>query len=238
MPRRSAPSTATTRDLVTSIYVWTLKRDDANRLAARAAQELDPQFAWVEVLAAQREDPSASNSHRGLAAPSAEFAPPPGVSGESMWTYLRENGQRRDGQELQKFTQMSEPIQQAIGKLLERAPPRVLVVANLERLREYFCAEEPGPHPFIEWLNAHEITLVASSAGGPLREGIHFDYMLTQPTPARHTPRPPLVAIHQRGDTDPNLLEQLFQPLEVVSLSGLSPSTVPMPPQVARVAGG
>ncbi|MFZ1023592.1 MAG: hypothetical protein WAN87_05610 [Thermoplasmata archaeon] len=183
----------------------------------------------------QTEESPASVPKRGIVAPTPAFAPPPGVSADRMWTYLRPNGQRRDAQELQSFLKMSEPIQQAIEQLLGREAPRVLVVANLERLREFFCAEEPGPHPFIEWLNAHEITLIASSTGGPLREGVHFEFMVTQPDATQSVVRPPVVAIRQGGDPDTDFLQQIFRPLEVVCLSGLSPSAQPAPISVAPV---
>jgi hypothetical protein len=229
-----APGATGARDLVTSVYLWGSKREEVNRLAARAAKGMDPNFAWVEALDSDGEGEAPNHPKHGIVAPTRAFAPPRGVSGDRIWTYLRQNGQRHSGQELQTFTQMSEPIQRAIEWLLEQEPPRVLVVANLERLREYFCAETPGPHPFIEWLNSHEISLVASSTGGPLREGVHFDYLVTQPEATRNIVRPPIVAICQRGDSDPALLLRIFHPIEVVCLSGLSPSAPASPAAVTR----
>jgi hypothetical protein len=221
---------------VTSLYVWGTMRDEVNRLALRAAQGMDPRFAWVEVSDPQIEGLPASAPEGGIGAPSRAFAPPPGVSTSRMWTYLQPNGQRRAAQELQSFLKISEPIQQAIGQLLSREGPRVLVVANLERLREFFCAEEAGPHPFIRWLNEHDITLVATSTGGPLREGIHFDYLVTEPEATLTVVSPPLVAICQRGEPSPSFLQQIFRPHEVVCLSGLCPSALPNPIPAPRVA--
>jgi hypothetical protein len=223
------PAAPRTHDLVTSLYLWGPNRADVNRLAARAAEGIDPRYAWVEVLDPESGESRATVPERAIAAPVHAFAPPQGISGERMWMYLRKNGQLRDAQELQSFLKMSEPIQQAIAELLERDVPRVLVVANLERLQEFFCVEEPGPHPFVEWLNSREITLVASSTGGPLREGVHFEYLLTQPEATQNVNRPPLVAVCQRGDPDRSFLEQIFRPIEVVCVTGLSPSARPAP---------
>jgi hypothetical protein len=231
-----APRAAPAPDLVTSLYLWGPNRGEVNRLASGAAQGMDPRFAWVEVSAPEVEEPPADSAERAIVAPTRAFAPPPGVSANRMRACLRQNRQRRAVQELQNFLKMSEPIQQAIGRLLERDGPRVLVVANLERLRGFFCEEEEGPHPFVQWLNAREITLVASSTGGPLREGVHFDYLATRPGAARTAPRSPVVAICQRGDPDSSFLQRIFRPHEVVCLSGLSPTTPPAPRPVVRVA--
>jgi hypothetical protein len=227
MPGRPAPGPARTADVVTSVYVWGPVRDEANRLALRVAKGLDPRFAWVEVTDSGAGTASANAAEREVVAPVRAFAPLPGVSAGRMRKVVRQNGEREAVQELQNFLRMSEPIQQAIGQLLERDVPRVLAVANLDRLQEFFCAEEAGPHPFLAWLKARQITLVASSAGGPLREGVHFDYLATQPGATRAAVRPPVVAICQRGDPDPSFLQQIFRPHEVVCLSGLSPSAQP-----------
>jgi hypothetical protein len=216
-------------DPVTSFYVWGPTRGEVNRLALRIAQGLDSRFAWVEVSDGATVGVSDDVPAGGIGAPTHAFRPPAGVSPDRMWTYLRPNGQHRAAEELQGFLKMSEPIQQAIGQLLERDGPRVLVVANLERLQELFCSEVAGPHPFIEWLNAHEITLVASSTGEPLREGVHFDYLVTQPDATRAVARPPVIAICQQGDRNPSFVEEIFHPNEVVCLSGLSPSRPPPP---------
>jgi len=233
-----ASRTPRSPDVITSVYLWGSNRAEVNQLAARVAQRIDPHFAWVEALDAESREPSTGALRNGVAAPIRDFAPPRGVSGERVFTYLRRNGQRHDAQELQSFTQMSEPIQAAIAQLLERNVPRVLVVANLERLREYFCDEQPGPHPFIEWLNAHEITLVASSTGGPLREGVHFDYLVTEPEGNGTRARSPLVVVGQRSDLDRPFLEQALRPRATVWLSGLSPSAPPTPNPLPRLATG
>jgi hypothetical protein len=235
MPGGRSSDAPTARDLVTSLYLWGPDRDEVNRLAADAAERMDPAFAWVEVSDHYLGEESEGRPERGVAAPTRAFAPPRGVSGERIWTYLRQSGQQHDGQDLQRFTQMSDPIQQAIGQLLERAVPRVLVIANLERLREFFCTEQPGPHPFIEWVNAREITLVVTSTGAPLHEGIHFDWLLSRPDSSGNGVRRPIVAIHQRGDRDPGFVQRLFRPLDVVFLSGLAPAAPPDPPVAARV---
>jgi hypothetical protein len=231
-----APEAPRAPGSATSVYVWGEFRDEVNRLASRAAGRIDPSFAWVEVSDPESGGFSLSAAERAITAPTPAFAPPPEVSADRMRTYLGQDGEPRAAQELQSFLRMSEPIQQAIGGLLERDSPRVLVVANLERLREFFCAEEAGPHPFIAWLNDREITLVASSTGGPLREGVHFDYLVTQPGATRTVPRPPVVAICQRGDANASFLQRVFRPHEIVCLSGLSPSAQPAPLPAARPA--
>ncbi len=214
-------------DVVTSLYVWGPNRDEVNRLATRAAQGMDPRFAWVEVSDAAAGGLPPSDPERGLAAPAHAFSPAPGISEQRMWTYLQPNGQRGEAQELDSFVRMSEPIQRAIEHLLQRDRPRVLVVANLERLLGLFCKDDAVPHPFIEWLNAHEITLVASSTGKPLHEGVFFDYLITQPDSASGAARPPIVAVCQRGDQDSSFLHRIFDPHDVVSIVGPSPATGP-----------
>jgi hypothetical protein len=236
MPSRPAPTGPRLTRSVSSLYLWGPVREKVNQLASRAAQGIDRHFAWVEVSDSQSEEWATSAPGRGIAAPTRAFTPPRGVSADRMWTVLRETRQRRAVQELDSFLKMSEPIQQAIGQLLERDGPRVLAIANLERLREFFCAEEAGPHPFIQWLKAREITLVASSTGEPLPEGGHFDYLVTQPVATRVVVRPPVVAICQRGDPDPSFLQQVFRPHGVVCLAGLSPSARASPIPVARLA--
>jgi len=232
----AAPRASTLPGRVTSLYLWGSNRALVNRLATGAAQGMDPRFARVEVSDSHREGGPQNRAELGIAAPVRAFAPPRGVSAEVMRKSLRQNGQRREVEELDSFLRMSEPIQKAIGLLLQRETPRVLLLANLERLRPLFCPEEAGQQPFISWLNDREITLVASSTGAPLREGIHFDYLATQPDTRRNGVRPPVVAISQRGDPDSRFLRQIFRPNEVVWLSGLSPSALPTRTSVASLA--
>ena len=224
-------------DIVTSLYFWGQNRDDVNRLASGAAQGLDPRFAWVEVSDPTVEEASAASPERAITAPALDFVPPVGVSEQRIWTYIQPAGQRRDAQDLDSFTRMSKPIQDAIEHLLQRTGPRVLVVANLERLQELFCKDDVVPHPFIEWLNAHEITFVATSTGSPLYEGVFFDYSINQPDATPNVARPPIVAIRQRGDPDSSFLERIFHPLGVVSVAGPSSAARPAPTSSAPGSG-
>lgn len=221
---------ATTRDpvaIVTSLYVWGQDRDEVNRLASRAAEALDSRFAWVQVSDPQTAESATTNDGSSISAPPHEFVPPSGVSEQRMWTYLQPNGQRHDGEELDRFVRMSEPIQHAIENLLQRGAPRVLVVANLERLQGIFCKDDAVPHPFIEWLNEHEISFVGTSTGPLLHEGIFFDYSIHQPEALPNLVRPPLVAIRQRGVQDSSFLQRVFSPHDLVSVDG--PSSAPGP---------
>lgn len=224
-----APMTRESGDIVTSLYFWGESRDAVNRLASRAAQGLDSRFVWVEVSDGTLEKSSTGPSEREIAAPARDFVPPPGLDEKRIWTYIQPAGQRREAQDLDRFTRMSKPIQEAIEHLLQRSSPRVLVLANLERLQDMFCKDDAVPHPFIEWLNAHEITLVATSAGSPLHEGVFFDYSINQPEATVGGAPAPIVAIRQRGDQDPRILERIFHPLGVVSVAGPSSAGHPAP---------
>ena len=221
------PATRDPSEIVTSLYVWGQDRDEVNRLASRGAEALDPRFAWVQVSDPRAEESPTNTSGNTISASAREFAPPSGVSEQRMWTYLQPNGQHHDGQELDRFVRMSVPIQHAIEYLLQRGRPRVLVVANLERLQGIFCKDDAVPHPFVEWLNSHEITLVATSTGPPLHEGFFFDYSINQPDALPNLVRPPIVAIRQRGDEDTSFLQRIFSPHDLVSVDG--PSSAPRP---------
>lgn len=221
------PAARDPSEIVTSLYLWGRDRDEVNRLASRAAEGLDAKFAWVQVSDSRVEESSTTTAGSAISAPAGEFAPASGISEQRMWTYLQPNGQRRDAQDLDRFSRMSQPIQQAIEHLLQRGGPRVLVIANLERLQGMFCKDDAVPHPFIEWLNAHEITLIATSTGALLHEGIFFDYSISQPDASATLTQPPMVAIRQRGDPDSSFLQRIFRPHDLVSVDG--PTSAPEP---------
>ena len=208
---------------MTSIYVWGASRSPTDEFARQVARRIDPRYAWIGT-----ERPAEPSAHglpgeaREVLVPPGPLSPVPPISEERFWSYLRAKGQRAVGRDVLEFVRMPDVLQTAILSLLEREPPRVLLLANLDRL----LAGGPGAATlvgrYIEFLNAREVTLVAASAGRPGPERIDFDYSLTLPESVPADVRPP-TAVCQWGECDRCVVENVFSPSEILCISRLEP---------------
>ena len=222
-----APATAPTiwlnRIPVTSIYIWGGDRSPTDEVARLVAQRLDPTFTWIGTKhAPDRTGPSFPGEAREILVPAGTLASEPSISEERFWSYLRAKGQHTVGPDVLEFVRMPDVLQTAILSLLEREPPRVLVLANLDRLLAGGTGAASLISRYIEFLNAREVTLVAASTGRPGPERIDFDYSLTLPDslPADVRPR---AAVCQWGECDRCVVENVFSGSEIVCISRLEP---------------
>ncbi len=162
----------------TSIYLWGSDRGRLNAAARKIARRLDPGYAWVEV-------DSGIPAEYGGATPAAvsvkDVLPRPAPSATLFWSYLRSRGQQRATDDLREFLAMPDPIQSAVATLLvpEAERPRLLVIANADRV----CSAQPrGPwilRPYIEFLASHEISVMVTFAGRPCHHRAEYEYSLT-----------------------------------------------------------
>jgi len=192
----------------TSIYVAGEDRRSVNFSARILARELDPQFRWVEV-APPPEDASPNESATD-SFPPYEFAPAEAVRSSILEQYLIPDKTRRRAFDVNRFRRLPEPVQTAIGAMLSREPPRVLVIANLDHLGRYDPAGTEFYTQLIDWLNEHRITLLVTAAGGPLLERLDFEYAVSVPksTPSFSTR---CVAVCQRGDCDACIFQSMLK---------------------------
>ena len=198
---------------VTSVYLWGRERRLVNSAARVLALQLDPRFRWVTAadgpFAGDPETDPVPGEEDSLVHPARDLVPKGGVAPELLWSYLRPNGQRQYGHALNEFLRLPDPIQEAVGALLSREPPRVLVLANEDRVEVYDRAHQGLFGQFIEWLNSHEITLVVTSTGPPLLERIDFEYSITVPPDLPQGVRSAL-AVCQWGDCTNCIVKQFF----------------------------
>lgn len=192
----------------TSIYVWGEDRRSVNFSARVLARELDPQFRWVEV-APPPEDATPEQSATDTFPP-YELAPAEAIRSSILEQYLIPDKARRHAFDVNRFRRLPEPVQMAIGAMLSREPPRVLVVANLDHLGRYDPAGTEFYTQLIDWLNEHKITLLVTAAGGPLLERLDFDYSVKVPKPGP-SPRSRTLATCLWGDCDSCVLRSLVE---------------------------
>lgn len=164
----------------TSIYLWGEERREVNFMARLLCREMDPQFRWVEADSAPGTGVAARPvDHQGLVLTAQKLVPNAGGRPELMWSFLRPHDQRRAGFDVNEFLRLPDPVQVAVGALLGRDSPRVLAVADLDLFGEFDPIGTGLYGQFIEWLNSHEITLVATATGEPQLEGIDFEYSIS-----------------------------------------------------------
>jgi hypothetical protein len=198
----------------TSIYLWGEGRRDVNYVARIVGRQVDPQFRWVEAAPAASTDEDALAAVGSASSPPAKHPVPDGaVRPELLWSFLLPHSQQLPGFDVNEFFHLPEPVQVAVGALLSRAPPRAVVVANVDVLEEFKAGElEYGR--FVEWLNSHEITLIVTAVGEPMLERIGFEYSVMVPSALGEGLRPYL-AVCQWGDCTNCLFKQLSLEREV-----------------------
>lgn len=167
------------RSGATSIYLWGDDRPNVNYHARTLARELDPQFRWVEVSTEEYGKHVTAEGFDSFLP--SEFDPEAGRQ-VLLWTYLIPDRRRRKFN-MNRFLQLPEPIQLAIGSMLSREPPRLLAVANVDRLGAYDPAGTGFYGQFIDWLNDHEITFMVTSTGEAQLERIDFEYSVNASPP-------------------------------------------------------
>ncbi len=218
-----SPALRLDRIPVTSIYVWGEARAPTNGIARRVAERLDPKFTWVEAESSlELSAPTRAGSDHGTFVSPGSLSSESPVSEERFWSYLRPKGQHAVGRDVLEFVRMPDVLQTAILSLLEREPPRVLVLASLDRLLGGGMGAASRLGRYIEFLNAREVTLVAASTGRPGPERIDFDYSLTLPESLPADVRP-LTAVCQWGECDRCVVENVFSPAEIVCIARLEP---------------
>ncbi len=191
---------------VTSIFLWGDDRPSVNYDARALARELDPQFRWVEVSTEEYGKHVTAEGFDSFLP--SEFDPEAGRE-VLLWTYLIPDRRRRRF-DMNRFLQLPEPIQLAIGSMLSREPPRLLAVANVDRLGAYDPAGTGFYAEFIDWLNDHEITLMVTSVGGPQLERIDFEYSVQAPPPDS-SGRNPALGICHWGDCSNCIFRELYE---------------------------
>ena len=207
---------------VTSIYVWGSDRAEVNSAARRVAARLDRNYAWVQAAAPAEESfPEFPSGVKGRILPGTQLLPPPALSEERLWSYVRPSGPRQSGRDLLEFLRMSDPLQEAVAELLERPAPRVLALGNWDLLPDLPGQERRSWAGLIRFLKHNEISLIASAAGRPLPERIDFDYSIATPELLPSTVRG-IAAVCQWGDCHDCVVNRFFPQDEVVCINRLA----------------
>ena len=141
----------------TSLYAWGTDRSRLTRAVRAVAARIDPHFEWVEALGS----PDVVSRPRSV---SLDDRPRP------------------TSRDLGRCTTMAEPalLPAPIARLLGRPAPRVLVVANVDRLETAESAGPTGVGSLVEPLNWLGITRLATHHGRPAADRIDFAYSLAE----------------------------------------------------------
>jgi hypothetical protein len=194
---------------IASIYLWGQERRDVNYVARLLCRQIDPQYRWVEAVHSVLLGQDTSSPESDTTSPPGKHLVPSGaVRPDLLWTFLVPSGPRRSAFSVNEFLRLPEQIQTAVGAILSRAPPRVLAIANVDLLEESDFAETGFYGQFIEWLNSHEITLVATATGEPLLERLDFEYFVAVPPRPAGDQRAAL-GVCQWGDCANCLIKQM-----------------------------
>jgi len=185
-----------------------------------AAAFVDPDFRWMEItdpfeLATADLGPAASGigrSHLVAVRHTAELAPSPVASNAAISALIHVEEAPQVVQDLVDFLRLPDIIQQEVALLAATGRFRVLVVANIDRIEEFWPRVQGTAKRTIELLNRHGITLISTQVGDPRPARFDYDYVVH----VRESDKNDYLAVCEQGRTARCLIREVF-PTSVVS---------------------
>lgn len=227
----------------TSLFFWGSDRIVLNQLAFHAARGADPDFVWLEIRSASDPRPRGDPAGSGLI--------PPTNLVEVKAELLRPRLGRRTGalakildldprgglvREILPYLQFPRFLANVLGGMLPVGRPRVLAVANSDRISEFYPARRGLVRRFVRTIQRLDISLVVSYCGPPRRDFGAWDHLF-ELSSASESPTPAAAAslTCRRGAPSPAWQVDTSYPLPSIqgwqsTLEDLDGSAVRSPP--------
>ena len=214
----------------TSVYVWGADRDAVNRAAQELVGRLGPNHVWLEAGDSATEGARSRNSASGVRtfAP-RELVPSSSVSDSELRSYLRAGDGWAAAAEVRQFRALPEAVRAAAVELRGRRGPRVLVIANADRLSAFDPDRRGFYGALVEYFTGLGITLIVTVTGHPLSDRSQFEYSVTPMAslPERYRSG---IAVCQWGDCEDCLIKLHFPNRELACLGEVSATGQRVPP--------
>lgn len=174
-----------------SVFFWGDDRTALNQLAFHAARAADPEFLWIDVRAStdprSAGDPGASKvlpTDRVVEIRPERLRPRLGA-GSGLLARVAAldpgSGLLRD---LLPVLHLPNVISSLVGRMAPSEGPRVLAVANTDRIAEFYPADRLVVRGFVRALGRLGISLVVSYAGPPRKDFAAWEHLFHLTTEA------------------------------------------------------
>jgi len=158
-----------------SYYVWSRSRRASHVMAFAVAKFIDPSFRWITVreLAAE---PSVEESWVRRLLPETRVPAPisvadlgegPRVSRETFDSLIRPEGATADRIALDHFLLLPPRIQRILDESDSPSGPRVVVVANTNRIRMFYPADPGRLRAMMDVFPRHGLSVITTSIPPP-----------------------------------------------------------------------
>jgi hypothetical protein len=163
-----------------SYYVWSRSRRAGHVLAYAIAKFGDPSFRWMTVRELASE-PSVEEAwvHRLIPEPriippfsDAEFVTEPRVPRGAMDSLIRPDSAAADRTALDHFFLLPQRLQRMFDELIALPAPRFLVVANTNRVRQFYPTNPDRLRAYTDLFPRNGFSMITTSIPPPY-EGRH-----------------------------------------------------------------
>ncbi len=206
----------------TSVYVWGADRSAVNRAAQELVRRLGPRHVWLEAGDPANEGARSRRSASGgqTLAP-RELVPSSSISDSELRSSLRPGDGRAVAAEERQFRALPEAVRAATVELRGRPGPRVLVIANADRLSPFDPDRRGLYGALVDYFTGLGITLIVTVTGHPLPDRSQFEYSVTPVAslPERYRSG---IAVCQWGDCEDCLIKLHFPDRELACLGEIS----------------
>ena len=159
----------------TSIFLWGEDRRLLNQLVFHFSRLVDPEFIWLEIQGAERGpargEPSASEllrrDHLLIAAQPEQLRPETPVRDPNAWSIVNAGEPAREIGKLRDFLTLPRAVQELVGRTVSGATPKILAVANSDRIAGFYPAETKVVGSLVRLIEGLDISLLVSYCGGP-----------------------------------------------------------------------
>jgi hypothetical protein len=218
-------------------FLYGSPRSLVDRLAYAMARANDANPTWVEIRdATGAPDPGGPSEQRWIPeerlfylTPS-EAMPQDAVANMAMWTVIRADEPRAVVATFTDFLRLPPAVQEAVSQVGRESSRPVLVVANSDRVRDYYPKEALGVRPIIDAMLSVGVLPVFASVGPPGAGRAAFDFVFEVEAPDLEGWREGSLVCHKAPPGSPVPVETRI-PLPAVSqaVEFLDPKFSPPP---------
>jgi len=169
-----------------SYYLWSRSQRAGHVMAAAIARFIDPSFRWISIRNAP-ETRSEEERWVGHLVPEervlepvsvADIANTPRVSRSTFNSLIRPEGAAADRVAVDQLLLLPERLQRLLEEENPRASPRTLVVANTNRVREFYPSDPERLRAFTQLFSHIGLSIVTTSLPPPYKGRYGFDVVL------------------------------------------------------------
>ncbi len=204
-------------------FLYGESRPLVDRLGYAMARANDPNPTWVDIRDPQGASDVSSPSELGWVAEDhlffvspAEARPQDAEANMALWTVVRSDDPEATVGGLTDFLRLPPKVQVAVSRMDASAPRPVFVVANSDRVREYYPKEATGVRPIIDAMLQAGVLPIFAAVGAPGEGRAAFDFVFEVSSPHANDWRAGSLTCHKAPAGTPIPVDV---PIPLVSLS-------------------